>query len=94
MRFQVVLGFAAVLGLSACQKGGELTLEPGANKKISKGSPFLQVNQGAKAMVVEQGQTPTTGVHGWITISPITSRSVSAMNGTQMIMNKSTALNK
>jgi hypothetical protein len=85
-------GFA-LLGLSlligACSKGGQLTLEPNARIVKAKGAPFATVNQGGKALVVEQGQTPTTGVHGWVTIQTISSRSMSSAAGHSMVLNKS-----
>ncbi|MGE0528036.1 MAG: hypothetical protein AB7G93_03200 [Bdellovibrionales bacterium] len=77
----------ALIGLSACSKGGQLTLEPGA-KKSSKGSPYVMVNQGGKALVVQQGQTPSTGVHGWISIQSVSSDRMVSGQGHQMFMNK------
>lgn len=82
----------AILGVllltSACSKGGNLTLEPGARKINSKGSPFVQVNQGGRALVVQQGQTPTSGVHGWITVQSMSSRALTSGSGHTAVINK------
>ncbi len=77
--------------IGACSKGGQLTLEPNARIVKSKGSPFVTVNQGGKALVVQQGQTPTTGVHGWVTIQTVSSRSMTSSSGHNMVLNKAAA---
>ena len=72
------MGFLVlVLTLGACSKGGELVLEPGAKIVKSKGSPSLRINDGGKALVVQQGQTPSTGVHGWVSIQAVSSKTLS-----------------
>lgn len=79
------------LAVAACSKGGNLTLEPGARVEKSKGSSYVQVNQGGKSLIVEQGKTATTGVHGWVTVNDVSARSISSVNGTTAIINKSAA---
>lgn len=79
---------AAFLTLAACGKGGQLTLENGANSRVQqKGSPFVQVTQGS-AMVVESGQTAATGVHAMVSIQPIAAKNLAGPDGTQVIINK------
>lgn len=79
--------------LGACSKGGHLTLEPNARIVKNKGTPFFTINQGGKALIVQQGQTATTGVHGWVTIQTVTARSISSTDGSghTMILNKAAA---
>lgn len=89
--FNVAVLVAAALLLSACNNGGNLTLEPGASRGLSQGSPYVQVNQGGKALIVEQGQSASTGVHGWVSIQAIKSQDMSSNNGTLVILNKSAA---
>ena len=84
------LGLLSLL-ISACSKGGELVLEPGARIVKSKGSPYVSVNQGGKALIVQQGQTPSTGVHGWVTIQSVSARNLSSGSGHQMVLNKTSA---
>lgn len=72
--------------LVACSKGGQLTLESNARIVKTKGSPFITINQGGKALVVEQGQTPSTGVHGWVAIQTISSSPVSDGSGNTAIL--------
>lgn len=80
---------AAVATLTACSAGGDLTLEPGVRKPASGlGSPFVQVNLGGKALVIEQGKTATTGVHGWVTVQPVKASNLSSSNGTTATLNK------
>lgn len=89
--FRMTALLGASLFLAACSKGGELVLEPGARVVKSKGSPFVSVNQGGKALIVQQGQTPATGVHGWVTIQSVSGgRHTSGTH--DMVMNKSSAL--
>jgi hypothetical protein len=80
-----------MLLLAACSKGGNLTLEPGARIVKTKGSPFVTVNQGGKALVVEQGKTATTGVHGWVSVQAVSSRNLSSAGGNTMVLNKAQA---
>lgn len=83
-----------LLVTSACSKGGNLTLEPGARKIASKGSPFVQVNQGGKALIYEQGLTPstaTTGVHGWVSVQAVSSTQLSSASGHKAVINKVSA---
>ena len=80
-----------MLLLAACSKGGNLTLEPGARIVKTKGSPFVTVNQGGKALVVEDGKTATTGVHGWVSVQAVSSRSLSSAGGNTMVLNKAQA---
>ena len=75
--------------IAACSKGGRLTLEPGARIVKSTASPFLTVNQGGKALVVQVGQTPATGVHGWVTIQTVSSQRMTSPDGHSMVLNKS-----
>lgn len=79
---------AVALVLSACSNGGELNLEPGARKDKTQGSPFVQLNSGGKALIIEQGKTATTGVHGWVTVQPISSTQMTSSSGTKLILNK------
>lgn len=82
---------AGMLLLAACSKGGNLTLEPGARIVKTKGSPYVTVNQGGKALVVEQGKTATTGVHGWVSVQAVSSRNLSSTGGNTMVLNKAQA---
>lgn len=83
----VVLAVAALL--SACSNGGSLSLEPGVKKVTSKGSPFVTVNQGGQASIVEAGKTASTGVHGYVTVQAVTARTLaSGSNEPIMILNK------
>ena len=84
---------AAALALTACKNGGDVTLESNAHKVASQGSPYVQVNQGGQAMLVEAGKTPTTGVHGYATVQAITSQHLQSVNnnGTMLIMNRTQA---
>lgn len=76
--------------LTACNNGGKLSLEPGA-RKASKGTPFVQVNQGGKSLVVETGKTATTGVHGWLAISAVSTKNIEDTKGNTIILNKTSA---
>lgn len=86
--FQSLVLVASLLFLTACKNGGDLTLEPGARKDKAPGSPYVQVNQGGNAMIVEAGKTPTTGVHGWVTIQAIAGAHLVSPNGTSLVVNK------
>ena len=86
------LGIIAItLFVSACSKGGELVLEPGARVGKTRGAPFLTVNQGGKALIVQQGQTPATGVHGWVSVQAVSQRNLSSTAGQTMVINKNSA---
>ncbi len=89
LRMTALLG--ASLFLAACSKGGELVLEPGARVVKSKGSPFVSVNQGGKALIVQQGQTPSTGVHGWVTIQAVSGGKLTS-GSHEMVLNKSATI--
>jgi hypothetical protein len=82
---------AASAFLVACSNSGNLTLEPGARKINTKGSPYAQVNQGGKSLVIEQGKTASTGVHGWVAVQSVVSKSITDGGSHQMIMNKTSA---
>lgn len=73
--------------LAACSGGGSLSLEAGARKIAIKGSPFVSLNQGGKALIVEQGKTATTGVHGWVAVQSVAQRNLTGTNGTSLILN-------
>jgi hypothetical protein len=77
-----------ILALTACSKGGKLSLEPGAIRDfITKGSPMATVNQGG-AMVVQQGQTAKTGIHGYVTVQDVKAVTVkNTGSGHYMILN-------
>lgn len=76
------------LSLTACKNGGDLTLESGSRRPAAnKGSPYIRVNNGGKALVWEQGKTPTTGVNGWVTVNSVTAGQLQG-GGTRMILNK------
>jgi hypothetical protein len=77
--------FIAVL--AACSNGGKLSLEPGARKVQSKGVPFVQINQGGKALIVESGKTATTGVHGWVAVQTMPTKTLTDVKGNQMSFN-------
>jgi hypothetical protein len=89
--FQSLLLVAMATALTACKNGGDLTLEPGARKDKALGSPYVQVNQGGKALIYEATLTPATatqGVHGWVTVQAITSSHLTSASGTNLIMNR------
>ena len=81
--------FVIVMTTAACSKGGNLVLEPGARPSRSSGVPSFVVNQGGHAEIVEQGQTVTTGVHGYISIQP-SSTHLSSGSGHSAVINKVT----
>ncbi|MBX3022960.1 MAG: hypothetical protein KF799_14895 [Bdellovibrionales bacterium] len=84
----LVLGGLAAF-LSACSNGGNLTLESTAVISKKKSSPFVQVNQGGKALVIEQGKTVSTGVHGWVAVGNVAAGSIKdTVSGNQVILNK------
>jgi hypothetical protein len=86
MRFLMVI--ASALFITACSKGGQLNLEPGAIKNKSEGSPFVITAQGAESLIVQQGQTPATGISGWITIGEnINPQPLSSVSGHTMVIN-------
>lgn len=75
------------LALSACSKGGQLTLEPGARIVKNKSKSMVIVNQGGKALVVEQGQTATTGINGWVGVQTQASPRLTSPDGHSAILN-------
>ena len=80
LKSQLVIALVPLF--AACSKGGQLSLEAGARRLTPTSvGPLVQVNQGGKALVVEQGKTPDTGVHGWVTIQAVQSRSISSTSG-------------
>lgn len=82
----IIVGMLFVL--SACQNGGDLTLEPGSRRPAAnKGSPFVRVNNGGKALIWEQGKTPTTGVNGWVTVNSVSAGQITG-GTTRIIINK------
>lgn len=85
------IGLIAILALSAaaCSKGGNIVIEPGSRPSKLKGSPFVNVNQGGKALIIEQGKTATTGIHGFVNVTAVSSTVVT--DGTvKGIINKTT----
>lgn len=91
--YKSLLVLGAILTLTACKNGGDLTLEPGARPNKVQGSPYVQVNQGGKALVVESGQTASTGVHGWISVQAVKSTQMTNAGGTtKIILNKTQAV--
>lgn len=90
------IGTIAILLLTtaACSKGGNLVLEPGGrNRNPQKGSPFVQVNQGGKALLVTNGQSETTAVHALnVTVQPVSAKNLNAVGGSghSAIINKVT----
>lgn len=89
--FQSLLLVAMAMALTACKNGGEVTLEPGARPSKVQGSPYVQVNQGGKALIYESTLTPATatqGVHGWVTVQAVTSSHLTGSGGTNLIMNR------
>ena len=76
--------------LAACSNGGHLSLEAGA-RKASKGTPFVQVNQGGKALIVETGKTATTGVHGWVAVQSVGAPNIADSSGNNIVLNKTSA---
>lgn len=86
------MGLIIILAVSAaaCSKGGNIVIEPGSRPGKLKGSPFVNVNQGGKAMIVEDGKTPTTGVHGFVNIQAVQSTIVTD-GSVKGVINKPTA---
>lgn len=83
------IGLLAVsLFLMACSKGGELTLAPDARIVRNKGTPRVVINQGGKALVVQDGQTPSTGVHGWVTVQTLSSHKLKDASGHRAVLAK------
>ena len=81
-----VFGLLAVtLALSACSKGGQLTLEPGAVIVKSKGSPYVSVVQGARANLVGADSS----ANGYVTIQSVSSATVTG-GGYSAVVNKPT----
>ncbi len=89
-RLQSLLILGAALFLTACSNGGNLSLEPGAKKVTSKGSPFVTVNQGGKALLI--GGSGASEVRGYVTVQAVTAGTLSGGSGQpQVIMNKAQA---
>lgn len=82
----LVLGALAAV-LTACNNGGNLTLEPGAVVSKKKASPFVQVNQGGKALLTGSG-----GVTGWVAVQSVASKNLNDGSGHKIIMNKTSAV--
>lgn len=56
--------------LVGCSQGGQLNISSSSFTGKTKSTPFVQVNEGGKALIVEQGKSASTGIHGWMTIRP------------------------
>ena len=57
----------------ACSKGGTLSLEHPITtpaKRINR--PTSTTSLGGHSMVIEQGKTKTTGIHGWVGVNAVT----------------------
>ena len=88
-----LLTFTAVL-TAGCSGGGKITFTSPKTRIEAKGSPNVSINQGGQALIVEQGKTPTTGVHGWVAIQSVASGTLtSSTGGTAVIMNRPTPVN-
>jgi hypothetical protein len=86
--FQGLMLVALAATLTACKNGGDFTLER-PHKDKSQGSPYVQVNQGGKALIYEASRslaTATQGVHGWVSVQPVSAHLTGA-GGTNIIMN-------
>lgn len=91
LSFHGLVLVAMAVTLSACKNGGDLTLEPGATRKVAKGSPYVQVNNGGKALIYESTRTPATatqGVHGWVSVNAVTSQPLKDANDNLILMNR------
>lgn len=87
LAFKGAFLLVAVSTLTACKNGGDLSLEPGVRRPATnQSSPFVQVNQGGKALIIENGKTATTGVHGWVTVQPVTAKNLSGSNGSKIVL--------
>ena len=89
-RLQCLVLTGVALLLTACSNGGNLNLEPGAKKGNNKNSAFVTVNQGGRALIVEQGQTATSGVHGYVTVQTVKASNLSGGQA-NIILNKAQA---
>ena len=67
----------------ACSKGGSLALEHPLVKGpgITTGKPFFTTSLGGHSMVIEQGKTKTTGVHGWVGVNAVTQTRLDSSSG-------------
>ena len=83
---KIILLASAPLLLAGCSGGGSLSLDS-VRKIAIKGSPFVSMNQGGRALIVEQGKTATTGVHGWVAVQSVAQRNLSSPGGTSIILN-------
>lgn len=89
--WQMALAATMVI-LTACNNGGNLSLESGAVVTKKKGAPFVTINQGGKSLVVENGRTYENGVHGWISVQTVSSRGLADGAGSRMVVNKTSSL--
>ena len=90
MRFNLVQSALAValLGLTACKNSTSISLDSSARKVKAVSSPFVQINQGGKALIVETGKTATTGVHGWATLTNVAAPTLSSASGNQIFLGR------
>ena len=47
------------------------------------------MNQGGRALIIEQGKTATTGVHGWVAIQSVGSGTLNAAGGGTAVIQSS-----
>lgn len=90
MRFSnSALLMALLVSTAACSKGGNLVLEPGSRPAKSTGAPFVRVNQGGKATIIQTGgHNVSTGVHASITVQPMSAQNLSGAGGVTGVINK------
>jgi len=86
-----LLALGTVALLAACSNGGEVTIEPSARKFLVKGTPFAQVNEGGRALIVERGKTAKTGISGWVAIQSVAATQTTDARGNKMVINKTAA---
>jgi hypothetical protein len=78
-----LLAFA--LFISACTKGGNLTLEPSSNDGRSlTGSNYVSVDQGGAAKIASGA-----GYTAYVSIQPVQSTAVTSVEGKKIIINRS-----
>jgi hypothetical protein len=83
-----MLAVAAVVVLSACNSGGELAIESNSSKRI-KGSPFVTVNQGGKAMIKD-----ASGNYGFVSVQAVAAKQIkSSADGSRAVLSKASAYN-
>lgn len=74
--------------LTACNSGGEIALESNAAKRI-KGSPFVTVNQGGKALIKD-----SAGNYGFVTVQAVAAKQIkSSADGSRAVLSKTSAYN-